>query len=256
VNERGPEGLRVVIADDDDDQRLLLRELFARAGVLDLHEAADGASALTLVGEVQPNLVVLDLAMPTRSGLDVLPDIRRAAPDAHVVILTNLPRWRLAPITRGLGATGFVEKRVPGHRLVSSILSAAALASAVEATASSELDASAAAPGQARHFVRGLLGDTDASVLSTVELLVTELVTNAIVHASSTPTVDVFVAADNVRVAVRDDDPSMPRPRRPDPNKAGGRGMVLLDELATTWGADPDDDGKVVWFEIDLPART
>jgi DNA-binding NarL/FixJ family response regulator len=251
---RGPEGLRVVIADDDEDQRLLLRELFARAGVDDLREAPNGTQALALVREEQPDLVVLDLAMPSGTGLEVLPHIREAAPDAHVVVLTNLPRWRLAPITRRLGATGFVEKRVPPRRLVASILSAAALASAVEATASSRFEAGPTAPGQARHFVRDLLGDTDASVLSTVELLVTELVTNAIVHASSTPTVDVFVAEDNVRIAVRDADPSMPRPRRPDPTRAGGRGMVLLEELATTWGADPDDDGKVVWFEIDLPS--
>ena len=223
---RDPEALRVVVADDDPDQRLLIRELFARAGIADVHEAVDGGMAVSVVREVQPDLVVLDLAMPNRSGLEVLPDVREAAPEAHVVVLTNLPRWRLAPITRRLGATGFVEKRVPGSRLVSSILSAAALAAAVEATASSQFEADPRAPGQARAFVRGLLGDNHSELLGTVDLLVTELVTNAVLHASSTPTVDVYVGADNVRIAVHDDDPSLPKaaPARPGPGRRSRHG--------------------------------
>jgi hypothetical protein len=57
-----------------------------------------------------------------------------------------------------------------------------------------------------------------------------------------------------VRVAVYDDDPALPVHRQPDAERPGGRGLHLLDRIATRWGAEPSDGGKVVWFELDRPA--
>ena len=88
--------------------------------------------------------------------------------------------------------------------------------------------------------------------LDTLLLCVSEVVTNAILHGSSTPTVTVHLGPDDVRVEVYDDDPTLPRPRRPDHGVPGGRGLLLLDRAASAWGADPHGDGKVVWFELPL----
>lgn len=249
----GSSSLRILIVDDDDDQRLLVRELFGAAGFGELHEASDGNAAIEVTAREQPDLVVLDLAMPGRSGLEVLPDLRAAAPTARVVVLSNMPRWRLAEVAHRRGAIGYVEKRVPSSRLVRAILTAAALTDRVDAAASATLDGDLTAPREARRFLHSVLVDADAELVATAELLISELVTNAVIHASSSPRIDIHLDVETVRVSVFDNDPEIPRPRDPGP-EPGGRGLLLVDRMATTWGADPAEDGKVVWFELDRPA--
>ncbi len=248
---RPPEGLRILIADDDADQRWLVRRLLARAGYHDVVEASDGDEAVRVAREQQPALVVLDLAMPVRSGVEVLPDIIDAVPDTRVVVVSNFPRDRMARVVRGRGALGYVEKRVGAQVLVRDILVAAALADRVSEQFASE----AAAPRGARAFVRESLGAADAQLLDSVELMVSELVTNAVAHASSATRVDVYLAPRAVRVEVYDDDPTMPTRRDPDTDGPGGRGLMIIDQLASQWGSHPEGDGKVVWFELARSAQ-
>jgi CheY-like chemotaxis protein/anti-sigma regulatory factor (Ser/Thr protein kinase) len=250
---RAPAALRVLVADDDPDQRFLVRALFARAGIHDVHDVADGDAAVAAVIERAPDLVVLDLAMPARSGLEVLPALHDHAPAAQVVILSNFPRWRLNEVARRRGAVGYVQKRVRPNRLVSEILIAAALAERA-AGASRDFPAAVSSPRQARRFVRELLEASDEVLVESVELLVTELVTNAVLHASSAPTVQVHIEDDVVRVEVYDEDPTPLRPGRPSTSRPGGRGLLLLDRMAARWGDDPVGDGKVIWFELDRTA--
>ena len=241
---------KVLIADDDADQRLLLRRLFGDAGFDGVLEAVDGDDAVRVAREHQPDLVVLDLAMPGRSGIEALPDLTDAVPDARIVVVSNFPRWRVADAVRRRGAVGYVEKRVaPGH-LVAEILVAAELSERAADRVSTRFPAERAAARDARRFVRDLLDTTDEELLATVELLVSELVTNAVLHASSSPRVDVHLAATSVRVEVYDDDATLPRPRVPDAAAPGGRGMLLVERMASQWGAEPHGDGKVVWFEL------
>jgi anti-sigma regulatory factor (Ser/Thr protein kinase) len=90
----------------------------------------------------------------------------------------------------------------------------------------------------------------DALVEGTdVELLGTELVTNALLHAGTPATITVRYEGDRVRVEVRDPSSTPPRPRTPRPDRVGGRGLWLVERLAHRWGTRPDGDGKVVWFE-------
>ena len=119
------------------------------------------------------------------------------------------------------------------------------------------LPADARSAGRARAFVGqycasvGLGGE----VRRTAALLVSELVTNAIVHGRSGAAVDASLAANGVlRVAVTDDDPA-PLPaveRQPRTTAEGGRGLLIVSLLATRWGvASPVGGGKAVWFELD-----
>jgi DNA-binding NarL/FixJ family response regulator len=249
-----PGALRVVLVDDDDDQRLLVRRVFALAGLDDVHEAVDGDQALELAERVQPALIVLDLAMPGRSGIDILPQLQDVAPAARVVILSNVPRWRVGELTRRAGAVGFVQKRVPATRLVRAILVAAALTERIEEAASARFDPDSTAPRAARQFLKAVLADADEELIAKAELLTSELVTNAVIHASSAPRVDVQLDVETIRVSVYDDDPTLPRPKKPDIRRPGGLGIRLVDSVATTWGADPAADGKVIWFELERPS--
>lgn len=245
--------LRTLVVDDDADQRRVVRTLLERAGVGPVVEAADAAQALAIVADQVPDLVLLDVAMPGRSGLEVLPELLELAPDARVVVLSNFPRRRLGALALARGAVGYVEKRTPPDRLVGEVLIAAAISEAAAERVSRDLPAEPTSPGAARALVRQLLGQEQITLVESVELLVSELVTNAIVHAHSAPRVEVALTREVIRVTVHDDDPTLPSARVPDLDRPGGRGLHLVGSLASRWGASPSDGGKVVWFELLRP---
>lgn len=111
--------------------------------------------------------------------------------------------------------------------------------------------ASPTSPRAARTFVRGVLPKvSETEIADVIMLLVTELVTNAVVHARSPVRVRVVVDDHQVRVAVHDDAPQPPVPRQASEQALGGRGLLLLDRLSDRWGYDARPPGKTVWFEI------
>ena len=106
----------------------------------------------------------------------------------------------------------------------------------------------------ARHFARSELRDS-ASDLDTVLLLVSEVVTNAVLHARSVIRLSVLDQDGIARVEVHDTSPLLPRPQHFDRMSSTGRGLRMLDRLSLTWGVEPDHHGrgKVVWFEVGSP---
>jgi anti-sigma regulatory factor (Ser/Thr protein kinase) len=114
-------------------------------------------------------------------------------------------------------------------------------------------------PAEARRFVGEVLRDHGVETGEVVEaalLLTSELVTNAVLHAEGTINVDVDLDLTAVRVEVGDASHERPTPRDvDDPEATTGRGLHLVEAMARAWGVDRQpDDGKVVWFELDVPA--
>jgi len=142
--------------------------------------------------------------------------------------------------------------------------------------------ASAAA---ARHFLRTCFSTWDPSyLLADVELALTELVTNAVLHARTPVEVTISLDQDDVEIAVKDGSPALPQPRlrrtdlrvdldlllaaeagvldgpvdERDPrlhvggagSVIGGRGLLLVEALAGQWGVHPEGAGKSVWLRI------
>lgn len=108
------------------------------------------------------------------------------------------------------------------------------------------------APGQARRFLReASCSPHHAHVLDEAELLVSELVTNAVVHATPPLTVKVECDGTSLRVAVTDGSDRSPVPRVADADAESGRGIFLVDVISDRWGVAPSDgEGKAVWFVI------
>ena len=91
-------------------------------------------------------------------------------------------------------------------------------------------------------------GYTDERWLTDAALIVDELVSNAVKHADGCTGLSVHADADGVRVAAADTSPQWPRRRKPD--FTGGRGLMIIEELAARWGVEPNDDGKSVWADL------
>ncbi|GAA2615966.1 hypothetical protein GCM10010304_81720 [Streptomyces roseoviolaceus] len=110
-----------------------------------------------------------------------------------------------------------------------------------------------AAPGRARRLARRALQRWGLEELSdSVELLVSEVVTNAVRYATRPVTVR-LLRTDVLRCEVGDDVPQLPRLRQARATDEGGRGLYLVNRLSRRWGATRLSTGKVVWFELGIP---
>lgn len=115
------------------------------------------------------------------------------------------------------------------------------------------LDPRAQTAGQARRLARRALARWGLEELAdSVELLVSEVVTNAVRYAERPITLR-LLRTDTLRCEVGDDVPQLPRLRQARTTDEGGRGLYLVNRLARHWGATRLSTGKVVWFELGLP---
>ena len=110
-------------------------------------------------------------------------------------------------------------------------------------------------PTDARRFVRETLARWGRSdLIDDASLVATELATNAVLHARTGFTIALWRCSEGtIRVAVRDAGLGRPRPRRAGPLEGSGRGLRLVEALATAWGTDLLPDGKLVWAELGSP---
>ena len=106
----------------------------------------------------------------------------------------------------------------------------------------------------ARRFVDTVLTDTGRGDLAyTATMLVSELVANAVLHTSTPIEVVVDQVGDRVRVEVHDGSSQLPVRKHYSTMSGTGRGLMLVERMASEWGAEATGGGKVVWFELDVP---
>ena len=117
------------------------------------------------------------------------------------------------------------------------------------------LDPHPSACAEARHAVRDLCRDTALDhVCRDAELLTSELVANAVRHASSAVTLLAVTEADALTVIVGDDGPDVgpiqPMTSEISPEAESGRGLLLVDTLAERWGSSQQEAERHVWFRL------
>ena len=115
-------------------------------------------------------------------------------------------------------------------------------------------DPRTATVAEARRWARSILTAWDADDLEwELSQLLTEVVTNAVLHAGTTLRVvlEQDAVSDRLRCEVTDGSPVRPRVRRHSAEATTGRGLQLLESVATSWGVQPVGAGKTVWFELD-----
>ena len=113
---------RILLIDDHEIVRTGLRQLLELEPDLELAgEAATSADALALLRQAAFDLVLLDIALPDRSGTDTLKLMRSAYPDLPVLVLSAYPEEQYAINLLRAGANGYVRKDAPGDEIVRAI---------------------------------------------------------------------------------------------------------------------------------------
>lgn len=113
---------RILLVDDHEIVRTGLRELLQLEPDLEIAgEAATSAEAMTLLRDAKCDLVLLDVSLPDRSGVDTLKLIRVAYPELAVLVLSAYPEEQYAINLLRAGANGYVRKDAPGAEIVRAI---------------------------------------------------------------------------------------------------------------------------------------
>ena len=119
--------IRVLLVDDHRLVRRGLAQLIRETPGMEVcGEAGDGQSALDIVRSSEADVVVLDLSMPGRGGLDVLQELKAESPGARIIILTMYPEEQYAIRTLREGAAAYLTKASAPEELIQAIRTVAA----------------------------------------------------------------------------------------------------------------------------------
>jgi len=270
----------VLILSDDQDERDLLSRALERGAGWKVTVAPDGISppGASSAGSPQanpPDVVIVDLELP--DAIQVAERWRAGAPQSALVLRSGREPGEVALAGRLSGAVGVLhddlDARLLGEelgRLISLVGVAESAIGQWRAAApvagsasdigrvSQRLAAHPRSAGEARRALRASLALWDLDALSDdAALLVTELVGNAVSHVGSEVEVSVALRRDVLRVEVADFSPggAIVASHASD-DAEGGRGLAIVESLASRWGVTTHSTGKIVWFELDRNPST
>ncbi len=121
-----PDLIRVVIVDDHGIVRQGLRALLTRPGIEVAGEAENGAAAVELARNLQPDVLLLDIRMKDSDGLQALPQIKAASPCTSVIMLTTYANPSYLARAISGGAAGYLSKETNPEQIVRAVRAAAA----------------------------------------------------------------------------------------------------------------------------------
>jgi DNA-binding NarL/FixJ family response regulator len=114
----------VLIADDASAMRAALRGLLEDHGLPVIGEAADGLQAVTMAAQLQPDVVVMDVRMPSLDGLQATTRITGAHPDIRVVVYSVFDSDQTRLAAHRAGAAAFIAKHAPPDQVPAAVLAA------------------------------------------------------------------------------------------------------------------------------------
>ena len=243
----------VLLVDDVPELRSVIRRSLRLRGGFDVvAEAEDGAGAITSAASHQPDLVVLDLGLPDLAGHEVLTRLRAVSPASQIVVYTG------SVTPDGLPLSGEVEAFVTKDHDVSYLVDLLArLNWRRYETACLNVGPEATDVAVARRFVGDQCRDWGCSdVVEDAQLVVSELVTNALIHGQSRCELRAGLSDAALRLQVVDSGAGMPDPQIAGEGDEHGRGLLLVSALCAAWGVEAlPGGGKIVWAELLRPLR-
>ena len=111
-----------MVVDDHSIMRVGLTQVLEQSGEFEaVGQAADGEEAVRVAAEVSPDVVVMDVIMPNKDGVEACREIMESAPDTRVVMLTASMEESAVVDAVAAGATGYLQKETDRERLLSAV---------------------------------------------------------------------------------------------------------------------------------------
>ena len=119
--------VRILVADDFEPwRRSIVSMIEEDPGLEVIHESSDGVEAVQACLELQPDLVVLDVALPKLNGLEVAREIREASPDSRILFVSAMPNRDVMREALRVGAAGYIAKMDAARDLLKAVRAAVA----------------------------------------------------------------------------------------------------------------------------------
>lgn len=113
--------MKVVIVDDSDFSRSLIRKMLAEEGIEVVGEANSAESALNIIKDKKPNIVITDIVMPEISGIELTERISQNFPEIAIVVISSLSQEHIVLEAIGAGASDFIAKPIQKNQLIESL---------------------------------------------------------------------------------------------------------------------------------------
>jgi two-component system chemotaxis response regulator CheY len=113
--------MKVVIVDDSDFSRSIIRKMLTEEGIDIVGEASSAASALVLIKEKNPNIVITDIVMPEISGIELTEKINQDFNDVSVIVISSLSQEHVVLEAIAAGASDFIAKPIQKQQLIDSM---------------------------------------------------------------------------------------------------------------------------------------
>jgi len=117
---------RVLLIDDNDVTRSLLRGMLRGEDYEVVGEARNAEQGLEMAQRVEPDIICLDIEMPGKSGIEILPDLREALPKARILMVTGHAEREMVQTAAEAGACGYIVKPFNAAKVLDSLAAAVA----------------------------------------------------------------------------------------------------------------------------------
>ena len=114
-------GKKILVADDAAFMRMMVKDSLKKNGYTDIIDAADGEIACKLYESESPDLVIMDITMPNKTGIEALRDIKAAAPNAKVIMCSAMGQEAMVVEAIKLGALDFIVKPFKPDRIIQAV---------------------------------------------------------------------------------------------------------------------------------------
>lgn len=112
---------KILLVDDAAFMRMLIRDTLTKAGYTQILEAADGEIAVQTYDAEQPELVIMDITMPNKTGIEALKEIKTKHPNAKVIMCSAMGQEAMVVEAIRLGALDFIVKPFKADRILQTV---------------------------------------------------------------------------------------------------------------------------------------
>ena len=112
---------KILVVEDAAFMRMMIKDTLIKNNLGEVEEASDGAQAVAIYAELQPDLVIMDITMPNKDGLEALKEIKASYPGANVVMCSAMGQEAMVVEAIKLGAKDFIVKPFKPDRIIKTV---------------------------------------------------------------------------------------------------------------------------------------